>query len=57
MIKDLDENFRKKEALTLYLKLKKSEDNFDKKATYSENKIPFSAENVQKIKELKKKRF
>ena len=54
IIKDLDENFSKKEALTLYLKLKKSEDNFDKKATYSENKIPFSAENVQKIKELKK---
>ena len=54
ILKDLDENFSKKEALTLYLKLKKSEDNFDKKATYSENKIPFSAENVQKIKELKK---
>ena len=54
IIKDLDENFSKKEALTLYLKLKKSEDNFDKKATYSETKIPFSPENVQKIKELKK---
>ncbi|AXK48678.1 peptidylprolyl isomerase [Aliarcobacter trophiarum LMG 25534] len=54
IIKDLDENFTKKEALSLYLKLKKSEDNFDKKVTYSQNKIPFLAENVEKIKELKK---
>lgn len=54
IVKDLDENFTKKEALSLYLKLKKSEDSFDKKATYSQNKIPFLAENVEKIKELKK---
>lgn len=54
IVKDLDENFTKKEALSLYLKLKKSEDSFDKQATYSQNKIPFLAENVEKIKELKK---
>ncbi|MBL3520253.1 SurA N-terminal domain-containing protein [Arcobacter lanthieri] len=53
VIKDLDENFTKREALTLYLNLKKGEDNFDKKVTFEDSKLPFTAENIERIKEAK----
>ncbi|RBQ30958.1 peptidylprolyl isomerase [Arcobacter sp. FW59] len=53
VIKDLDENFTKREALTLYLNLKKGEDTFDKKITVEDSKLPFIAENIERIKEAK----
>lgn len=51
---DLDESFTKKDALTLYLKLKKGEENFDKSVVYENSKLPFTSENIEKIKEAKK---
>jgi len=53
IIKDLDENFTKREALILYSKLKKDEASFDKKITLQESKLFFNAENIEKIKEAK----
>ncbi|AZL54183.1 peptidylprolyl isomerase [Aliarcobacter skirrowii] len=53
VIADLNENESKKEALNLYLKLKKGEENFDSKRVYAEDKIPFSSENIEKILEQK----
>lgn len=53
VMKDLDESFTKKEALAMYLKLKKGEDTFDKKLNFEQTKLPFSAENIAKIKEAK----
>ena len=51
--KDLDEKFTKTEALKIYLKIKKDEDKFESKATYTESTLPFSNENNAKILESK----
>ena len=53
VIADLDEKFTKKEALSLYLKLKKDEEKFDKIENFVESKLPFLAENIEKINEVK----
>ncbi|WP_198304503.1 peptidylprolyl isomerase [Arcobacter vandammei] len=53
VIADLDEKFTKKEALSLYLKLKKDEEKFDKKENFVESKLPFLPENLEKINEVK----
>ncbi len=53
VIADLDEKFTKKEALSLFLKLKKDEDKFEKKEIYLESKLPFIKENIEKINEVK----
>ena len=53
VIADLDEKFTKKEALSVYLKLKKDEEKFDKIENFVESKLPFLAENIEKINEVK----
>ena len=53
VIKDLDEKFTKTEALKVYLKVKKDEDKFENKVTYTESLLPFSNENNTKIIESK----
>jgi peptidyl-prolyl cis-trans isomerase D len=53
VIKDLNEKFTKSEALKVYLKLKKEEEKFEKKVTYTDSAIPFSKENVAKISDTK----
>ncbi|OCL86024.1 Peptidyl-prolyl cis-trans isomerase D [Aliarcobacter thereius] len=53
VIENLDESNSKKEALTLYMKLKKGEINFDSSKTFSENKLPFLAENIDNVTSLK----
>lgn len=53
VIADLDEKFTKKEALNIYLKLKKDEEKFDKIENFVESKLPFLAENIEKINEVK----
>jgi len=53
VIQNLDENFTKKEALSLYLKLKKSEESFDTTSNFTASNLPFKEENIQKIKEIK----
>lgn len=53
VIADLDEKFTKKEALNLYLKLKKDEEKFDKSGNFVQSKLPFLAENIEKINEIK----
>jgi peptidyl-prolyl cis-trans isomerase D len=53
VIKDLDEKFTKTEALKVFLKVKKDEDKFESKATYTESTLPFSNENNAKILESK----
>ena len=51
--KDLDEKFTKTEALKVYLKLKKDEEKFENKITYTDSTLPFSNENNTKILETK----
>jgi peptidyl-prolyl cis-trans isomerase D len=53
VIADLDEKFTKKEALSLFLKLKKDEEKFDKSESFAQSKLPFVAENIEKIDEVK----
>lgn len=53
VIQDLDESFTRKEALALYLKLKKEEESFDKKVVYEDDKLPFTDENIQRVKETR----
>lgn len=53
IIKDLDEKFTKTEALKVYLKIKKDEEKFEKKITYTDSILPFSLENNAKITETK----
>lgn len=53
IIKDLDEKFTKKEALTLYLQLKKDEEKFEKEETFLQSQLPFTSENIEKIDEVK----
>jgi peptidyl-prolyl cis-trans isomerase D len=53
VIADLDEKFTKKEALNLFLKLKKDEEKFEKSESFVQSKLPFSAENIEKINEVK----
>ena len=53
IVKDLDEKLTKTEALKVYLKLKKDEEKFDKTLNILESKLPYSQENIAKIKEVK----
>ena len=53
VIKDLDEKFTKTEALKVYLKVKKDEDKFENKVTYTQSKLPYNEENNSKILETK----
>ena len=53
IIKDLDEKFTKTEALKVYLKVKKDEDKFENKFSYTESTLPYSNENNAKILETK----
>ncbi|MFY4844105.1 peptidylprolyl isomerase [Aliarcobacter butzleri] len=50
---DLNDKFTKTEALKIYLKLKKDEEKFDKTLNILESKLPYSQENIAKIKEVK----
>lgn len=50
---DLDDKFTKTEALKIYLKLKKDEEKFDKTLNILESQLPYSQENIEKIKEAK----
>lgn len=54
VIFDIDDKLAKKEALTLYLQLKKNEEKFDKTLSLEESKLFFTGENLDKVKELKK---
>ena len=53
IIKDLDEKFTKTEALKIYLKIKKDEDKFENKVTYTQSQLPYNEENNSKILETK----
>lgn len=53
VIFDIDEKLARKEALTLYLQLKKDEVKFDKTESFEESKLFFNEENLEKVKALK----
>lgn len=39
--------------MSLFLKLKKDEEKFDKSESFAQSKLPFVAENIEKIDEVK----
>lgn len=53
VIKDLDSKFTKTEALKIFLKIKKDEEQLDSKVSFTQSKLPYLEENNAKILESK----